>query len=92
MKLIYSREAREKIRRLPPEIKKGIRDLLETLLETPDSGKPLERELTGFWSIRHQRHRIIYRKSLDGKAIEIVTVGHRERIYEEMSRSMAEKG
>lgn len=64
--------------------------MVEALPEAPDLAKPLQRELTGFWTIRYQRYRIIYRKSGDGKTIEIVTVGHREKIYEEeMTRSLA---
>jgi len=45
----------------------------------------LKLELTGLWTYRVGRHRIIYRWS-EGKVIDLVAVGPRSTIYEETHR------
>lgn len=87
MKLIYSHEAREKIRHLHPEVKSGIKRLLEDLSENSHMGKPLQRELTGFWSVRFKKYRVIYKPGHDGKSIQIYTLGERKNIYDDFSPS-----
>ena len=49
-------------------------------IQTP--GKHFKRELKGYWSLRIGRHRIIYRP--DDAGAEIVALGPRKSIYEEM--------
>jgi mRNA interferase RelE/StbE len=88
--LIYAKEARERIRSLPPEIKRGIRQTLEGLQENPYLGKPLRRELTGFWSLPFKHHRIIYRPLEGGKKLQIYSVGHRKEIYQEFAKIQKE--
>ena len=87
MILRYSPEVKEAIRSLPPEIKQGIRLLLDELRENPHGGKPLQRELTGFYSLRYKRHRIIYKPLADKKEIRIYSVGPRREIYEAFAKS-----
>lgn len=87
MTLSYSREAKERIRSLPPEIKRGIKEILDTLREDPYLGKPLRRELTGFWSARFRYYRIIYQWAPDQKIVKIFTVGRRERVYEDFFKT-----
>jgi len=85
MTLLYAQEARDRIRSLPPEIKRGVRQALESLQENPSMGKPLQRELTGFWSLSYKRHRIIYKPLADQKTIRIYTLGERKRIYQDFA-------
>jgi mRNA-degrading endonuclease RelE of RelBE toxin-antitoxin system len=58
--------------------------MVDALRDRPDIGKPLRRELEGFWSARVGRHRVIYRWS--SGLLTIVLVGPRATIYEEASR------
>jgi mRNA-degrading endonuclease RelE of RelBE toxin-antitoxin system len=48
-------------------------------------GKPLERELKGYWSLRVGRYRIIYRP--DKAGAEIAAIGPARTIYEEIKRA-----
>ena len=75
------------IRNLHPQIKKKVRASLEAILSEPHSGKALKDELAGLQTFRVSRFRIIYR-IVHNKEIEIVTIGPRERIYEETFRIM----
>jgi mRNA-degrading endonuclease RelE of RelBE toxin-antitoxin system len=80
---------RDLIRQLPPNLKRKIRAALSELLEDPNCGKRLERELEGLWSLRGGRQRITYQS--DGADIQIAAVGPRRTIYEEMAREEARR-
>jgi mRNA-degrading endonuclease RelE of RelBE toxin-antitoxin system len=70
------------IRRLHPDIKPVVKSKIEGLREKPYSDKGLEFDLSGYFSIRANRFRVIYKiKDLD-QTIEIHHVGHRKDIYE----------
>lgn len=86
MTLLYSREAKEQIRSLPPETKKGLRQTLDGLRENPYLGKPLQRELSGFWSLAFKRYRIIYKSIPRDNTLRIYAVGRREVVYEDLTR------
>ena len=72
---------RDLIRRLHPDLKRKVRAALSDILDAPDCGKPLKGELTGVWSLRLGRHRVIYRP--DDAGAGIVAIGPRRTIYEE---------
>lgn len=82
MKLVYSALAREQIRRLSPEVKSLLKGALEELAREPYLGKPLQRELTGYFSLRARRYRVIYQINTARKEIHVVRGGHRSRVYE----------
>jgi mRNA-degrading endonuclease RelE of RelBE toxin-antitoxin system len=65
-------------------MKRKVRAALRDILSDPNSGKPLQRELEGYWSLRIGRHRIIYRP--DDAGSEIVAFGPRKSIYEGLAR------
>lgn len=69
---------------LPPTIKQKIRGGLDALLANPQEGKPLKAELSGLWSLRISRFRIIYK--LSGSVLEVIAIGPRSTIYEEATR------
>lgn len=73
------------IRGLHPVLKQKIRSGLDALLVDPHAGKPLQRDLTGLWSHRVGRLRIVYRIAA-GRIIELVAFGPRSTIYEETYR------
>jgi mRNA interferase RelE/StbE len=76
---------RQLIRHLHPELKRKVRAGMADILKDPACGKPLERELKGYWSLRIGRYRIIYRP--DKRGAEIVAIGPRQTIYEENERA-----
>jgi mRNA interferase RelE/StbE len=81
-RLLYSVTSRNHIRKLYPEIKTVIRSRLDGIQKKPPVGKQLERELSGYRSLRAKRFRIIYKLDEDTRTIEIHYVGHRRDIYE----------
>lgn len=80
----YTPEAAARIRALHPEIKRYVRDGIRTLLVDPLAGKPLQWELAGFRSLRVRQHRIVYRLSEATASLDIVFVGIRKTVYEEL--------
>lgn len=76
------------LRRLPPSIKQKVRAALDLLVDTPHEGKPLRGDLTGLWSLRVGRFRIIYRMA--EHVLDIVAVGPRSTIYPEVLRRLRE--
>ena len=60
----------------------GLRVNLERLEGGPDIAKFVEKELSGYLSLRTKRFRIIYKVKPDDRIVEIHYVGHRKDIYE----------
>ena len=81
-KLLYSETSKKQIQKLHPQIKPIVRSKIEKLQEAPFSGKWLEKELSGYFSIRAKRFRIIYKIRENDQAVEIHYVGQRKDIYE----------
>ena len=81
-RLFYSETSKNQISKLHPELKSIIRSRLNTIQEEPFSGKRLERELSGYRSLRAKRFRIIYKLNENAKVIEIHYVGHRRDVYD----------
>ena len=63
----------------------------ESLMENPNSDKNLQRELSGYYSLKVKRYRIIYKIMESDYKIEIHFIGHRKNIYE-LFREQVEKG
>ena len=87
----YTSEAAGRIRKLHPQIKKDIREGIRTLLQTPLAGHLLHFELAGLRSYRIRSHRIIYAVNDDEAALDIVFVGRRRTVYEELRELRLEK-
>jgi mRNA-degrading endonuclease RelE of RelBE toxin-antitoxin system len=52
------------------------------LLEEPRTvGKPLQRELEGYWSARRGAYRVVYRMDEDASTIRVVRIDHRADVY-----------
>jgi mRNA interferase RelE/StbE len=79
---VYSETSRNQIRRLHPQIRTAVKSSLKKLQEDPFKGKSLEKELSGYLSLRTKRFRVIYRINPDDRVLEIHYVGHRKDIYE----------
>lgn len=72
-------------KKLSPEIKKAAKTALKELAENPYLGKELQAELSGFWSFRFLRYRIVYKVDTHKKIIIVWAIGRRRDIYETMS-------
>ena len=64
--------------------RRAKRSMVDALRERPEIGKPLRRELEGYWSARVGRYRVIYRRSRG--LLAVVLVGPRATLYEDASR------
>ena len=80
----YTPEAAERIRKLHPEVKQEIRQAIRTLQNTPLTGHPLQQELSNFRSFRVRTYRIIYGLNDEARTIDVVFVGQRRNVYEEL--------
>ena len=89
-KLLYSKTSRNQIRNLHPEIKAVIKSRLQKLKDNPFTGKSLERELSGYRSLRAKRFRVIYCIREKDKKVEIHHVGRRTDIYELFKESLTQ--
>ena len=87
--LLYSETSRKQIRKLHPQIKPIIKSKIEGLQENPFSGKWLEKELSGYLSMRAKRFRVIYKIQDNVQTVEIHYVGHRKDIYELFKEAIA---
>jgi len=88
-KLLYSETSMKQIRKLHPQIKPVVKSKIEKLQENPFDGKELEKELSGYLSMRAKRFRIIYKIMGTDQAVEIHYVGHRKDIYELFKEAIA---
>ncbi len=84
--IIYSETSRKIIRRLHPSLKPLIKQKIESLREDPFLGKALERELTGYYSLRTKKFRVIYRLDHPGKTVQIHYLGYRRDIYDLLNK------
>lgn len=81
-RLVYSETSKNQVSKLHPELKSIIRSRLRAIKETPLAGKRLERELSGYRSLRAKRFRIIYKLNEPAKIIEVHYIGHRRDVYD----------
>ena len=70
------------IRKLPPDLKKSVKEAIRALAENPDLGNPLKGDLKGLWKYRVRRYRIIYAPDRQARRLSIYAVGHRREIYD----------
>jgi len=81
-RLLYSETCRKQIRSLPPQVKPAIKSRIEEIAENPLMGKLLERELSGYLTLRINRYRVIYKIHEGEGVVEIHFVGRRRDVYE----------
>ena len=68
------------LRHLHPDLKRILRRAMDELAKNSRKGKPLQRELSGLWSLPVARYRIIYQ--IETTRILIIYVGPRRTVYE----------
>lgn len=82
LQIQISGEQVETICHLPPEVKRKVRSALDEIAAKPSVGKELIEDLSGFWSYKLGKLRIIYR--IEGSSIRVMAVGPRVSIYEKL--------
>ena len=87
----YTPEAAERIRKLHPLVKKEVREGIRTLLGNPLLGYALHDELAGYWSFRVRTYRVIFRPNDDESTLDVVFVGPRRSVYEELRTLLLEQ-
>ena len=87
--LLYSQTSMNQVRKLHPQIKSVVKAKIEQLRNNPFSGKWLEKELSGYLSLRARRFRVIYKIKDSDQTVEIHYVGHRKDIYELFKEALA---
>jgi mRNA-degrading endonuclease RelE of RelBE toxin-antitoxin system len=77
----------DQIAALHPEIKRKPRAAVDDVLQGRERGKPLRENLSGLFSVRLGKFRLILRPHPGGD-LEIVAFGPRASVYEEVARLM----
>ncbi len=80
----YTNEAAQRIRKLHPQIKREIKQGIKELLVDPLAGHALQFELAGLRAYRIRTYRIIYRLNDDESCLDVMFVGPRRSVYEEL--------
>ncbi|MBU2104528.1 MAG: type II toxin-antitoxin system RelE/ParE family toxin [Nanoarchaeota archaeon] len=80
--LNFSSGARKFFRKLTNFDKRQIGKKIEELKQNPELGKPLTGKLSGLWSLRIGKFRVLYQVRKNELIILILKIGHRKNIYE----------
>ena len=82
-RLALAPSAERTLERLPARLAAAIVEfMIGPLLDAPERvGKPLQRELEGYWSARRGAYRIIYRADADTRIVRVVRIEHRSQVY-----------
>lgn len=81
----------EVIRSLHPDMKQSIKAAVSAITADPECGVPLRRKLEGLRKFRVRRFRIVYAIDRKAPTIQLMAVGHRQTIYEELTNQLRRK-
>lgn len=81
-KIKLTRKAKKELKNIKQIHQNAILSAFEELKKEPYLGKPLTRELTRRFCYKFGTYRIIYIINDKDKLVQIITAGHRARIYE----------
>ncbi len=79
--IIFRNPAKRFLKNLNIDSQKRVLNKIEKLINNPKIGKPLTGNLKGFWRLRQDNYRIIYKIKEQELIIYIINIGDRERIY-----------
>ena len=79
--IIFDKKAAVYFKKLDSENKIRIGKKLEDLKNNPELGKPLTGNLSGLWSLRIGKYRLIYQIKNQELVIFILDLGHRKNVY-----------
>ena len=78
---IFTRRFRRSYRRLTPDLKRRVTEVIEEILSNPYRGKHLKGDLYCLWSWRIGKLRIIYSINEENRKIIFHIVEFREEVY-----------
>lgn len=81
-RLLYDENALAQLRGLNDNLHSLVRDHLAKLRHDPYLGCGLEKSLSGYYTLRSNRIRLVYKVIESDKLIEIHYIGIRKNIYE----------
>ena len=81
MKVALSKDAQKQYERLPKAQQAKVLKKILGLEQNPNSGKKLEGELRGFFSLRAWPYRILYEINKSKQIIEVHKIAHRQGAY-----------
>lgn len=81
--LVVAGPAERSLARLPEGVAAAVVEfILGPMTEAPTVvGKPLQRELAGYWSARRGSYRVIYRLDEHERQVLVVRIEHRSDVY-----------
>jgi len=82
-RLVVAPSAERTLARLGERIAAAIVEfMVGPLLDEPTRvGKPLQRELAGYWSARRGAYRVVYRIDEPNREVRVVGIEHRSDVY-----------
>lgn len=83
--------AAEVLRRLPPGIKRAVKSAIRVVVANPLAGEPLHGELEGLWKYRVRKFRLVYQVDRAKRLVNILALGARRSIYEEVAELLRSK-
>lgn len=86
-RLVLTPRADQALQQLPTRTKRYVRNAFDELRMDPFSGKNLHDELSGLYSFKAKRFRIIYRLEHRWRQVTVVAVGPRSTIYDMLGAS-----
>ena len=82
-RLLVAPAAERTLARLPERVATAVVEfMVGPLVEDPHKvGKPLQRELEGYWSARRGAYRVVYRIDDEATVVRVVRIDHRADVY-----------
>jgi mRNA interferase RelE/StbE len=80
-KIIFEKKPLVFFKKLDKILQERIARKIEQLKENPQLGKPLTGNLSGLWSLRIDKYRMIYQIRNEELIILILDLGHRKNVY-----------
>jgi mRNA-degrading endonuclease RelE of RelBE toxin-antitoxin system len=80
--IICSDTVQHSIRIAAPDLKALLKKKLKKLKESPATGMPLLKKMSGYYSLRTNKLRIIYKVISEKQTVEIHYMGERRDLYE----------
>lgn len=81
-RVVVSPTAQKKLDKFPKKDRVRVLTALKRLEAFPYTGKKLEGEYTGSYSLRVWPYRVIYRILQKKLVVEVINIGHRQGIYQ----------
>ena len=84
LEIRYHPQVKKDLRRISPEWRNRIREVIHKLAQAPEMGKHLQGRLDGMRSYRAGNYRIVYMVKPEG--LYVLSIGHRRDVYAGSSR------